>query len=59
LTASSFLTRQLGRKTFFLICLGLFTTSSVLCAYAWNLHAMLLFRIMQGLGGGGMVPVAQ
>ena len=59
MTASSFLTRQLGRKTFFLICLGLFTTSSVLCAYAWNLHAMLLFRIMQGLGGGGMVPVAQ
>ena len=59
LTASSFLTRQLGRKTFFLICLGLFTTSSVLCAYAWNLHAMLLFRIMQGLGCGGMVPVAQ
>jgi DHA2 family multidrug resistance protein len=33
--------------------------SSVLCAYAWNLQAMLLFRIVQGLGGGGMVPVAQ
>ena len=48
-----------GRKTFFLICLALFTASSVLCAYAWNLQAMLLFRILQGLGGGGMVPVAQ
>jgi DHA2 family multidrug resistance protein len=59
LTASSFLTRRLGRKTFFLICLALFTASSVLCGYAWNLQAMLLFRIMQGLGGGGMVPVAQ
>ncbi len=59
LTASSFLTRRLGRKTFFLICLALFTASSVLCAYAWNLQAMLLFRIVQGLGGGGMVPVAQ
>jgi DHA2 family multidrug resistance protein len=58
LTASSFLTRRLGRKTFFLICLALFTASSVLCGYAWNLQAMLLFRIMQGLGGG-MVPVAQ
>jgi DHA2 family multidrug resistance protein len=59
LTASSFLTRRLGRKTFFLTCLGLFTASSVLCAYAWNLETMLLFRIMQGLAGGGMVPVAQ
>ena len=59
LTASSFLARRLGRKTFFLICLALFTASSVLCAYAWNLDALLLFRILQGLGGGGMVPVAQ
>src|ERR1700741_121291 len=59
LTASSFLTQRLGRRTFFLICLALFTASSVLCAYAWNLDAMLVFRIVQGLGGGGMVPVAQ
>src|SRR6516162_6840593 len=59
LTASSFLARMLGRKTFFLICLGLFTLSSVLCGFASNLQALLLFRILQGLGGGGMVPVAQ
>jgi DHA2 family multidrug resistance protein len=59
LTASSFLTQRLGRKTFFVICVAAFTVSSVLCAYAWNLQAMLLFRIVQGLGGGGMVPVAQ
>jgi len=59
LTASSFLTQRLGRKTFFLICLALFTASSVLCAYASSLNALLLFRIVQGLGGGGMVPVAQ
>jgi DHA2 family multidrug resistance protein len=59
LTASSFLARLLGRKAFFLICLALFTVSSVLCALAWNLDSLLLFRILQGLGGGGMVPVAQ
>ena len=59
LTASSFLTRRFGRKPFFLACLGLFTASSVMCAYAWSLDSMLLFRIMQGLAGGGMVPVAQ
>jgi DHA2 family multidrug resistance protein len=59
LTASPFLARRLGRKTFFLICLGLFSISSILCAQAWTLNALLLFRILQGLAGGGMVPVSQ
>lgn len=59
LTASSYLARRLGRKTFFLICLGLFTLSSLLSGLAPNLNALLLLRIMQGVGGGGMVPVAQ
>ena len=59
LTASSFLARMLGRKTFFLICLGLFTLSSILCGFAPNLNALLLFRVLQGFAGGGMVPVAQ
>jgi MFS transporter, DHA2 family, multidrug resistance protein len=59
LTASSYLARRLGRKQMFLICLALFTLSSVLCGFAPNLNALLLFRIMQGLGGGGMVPVSQ
>lgn len=59
LTASSFLARMLGRKTFFLICLALFTVSSILCGFAPSLSTLLLFRILQGLGGGGMVPVAQ
>jgi MFS transporter, DHA2 family, multidrug resistance protein len=59
LTASSFLARILGRKTFFLICLGLFSLSSILCGVAPNLKALLLFRVLQGFGGGGMVPVAQ
>ena len=59
LTASSFLARLLGRKRFFLTCLGLFTASSLLCGYAWNLDALLLFRLAQGLGGGGMVPLSQ
>src|SRR5437660_12102776 len=36
LTASSFLARWLGRKRFLLICLALFTVSSVLCGFAWN-----------------------
>jgi DHA2 family multidrug resistance protein len=59
LTASSFLARMFGRKTFFLICLGAFTLSSLLCGFAPNLNALLLCRMLQGFGGGGMVPVAQ
>ena len=59
LTASSFLARLFGRKTFFLTCLVLFAVSSVLCGFAQNLQMLLLFRILQGLGGGGMVPVSQ
>jgi len=58
LTASAYLAKTLGRKAFFLICLTLFTLSSVLCGMAWTLPSLLLFRIMQGFSGGGMVPVA-
>jgi DHA2 family multidrug resistance protein len=59
LTASSFLANRLGRRTFFLSCLALFTISSWLCGVAWSLQSMLLFRVLQGFAGGGMVPVAQ
>ncbi len=59
LTASSYLAKTFGRKPFFLISLGLFTLSSLLCGNAPNLNALLLCRILQGVGGGGMVPVAQ
>src|SRR6202035_3785086 len=57
--ASSYLAKTFGRKPFFLVSLGLFTLSSLLCGNAPNLNALLLFRILQGVGGGGMVPVAQ
>jgi len=58
LTASPFLARLLGRKTFFLISLATFTASSLLCGLAGSLDQLLMFRILQGMGGGGMVPVA-
>jgi DHA2 family multidrug resistance protein len=59
LTASSFMAKRFGRKTFYITCVVLFTVSSVLCAFAWNIQSLLLFRILQGLGGGGMVPISQ
>jgi MFS family permease len=46
-----------GRKNFFLVCIALFTISSLLCGFASSLQALLL--LMQGLAGGGMTPVAQ
>jgi MFS transporter, DHA2 family, multidrug resistance protein len=48
-----------GRKRFFLICLVLFTVSSLLCGLAPNLGAIILFRALQGAGGGGLQPMAQ
>lgn len=59
LTASSYLAKRFGRKPFYIACVVLFTASSVLCGLAWNFESLLFFRILQGLGGGGMVPVSQ
>ena len=59
LTASTFLAKTFGRKAFFIACLGIFTLSSVMCGFAGDLKMLLLCRVLQGLGGGGMVPVAQ
>lgn len=59
LTASSHLAKAFGRRRFFVVSLALFTTSSLLCGMAWDIRSLLFFRILQGLGGGGMVPVSQ
>jgi MFS transporter, DHA2 family, multidrug resistance protein len=59
LSASGWIAEMFGRKNFFLVCIALFTASSLLCGFAWNLQALLIFRLMQGLAGGGMTPVAQ
>ncbi|HJX84972.1 MAG TPA: DHA2 family efflux MFS transporter permease subunit, partial [Candidatus Angelobacter sp.] len=48
-----------GRKRFFMLCLGMFTVSSLLCAIAPSLGFLLFFRILQGAGGGGLQPMAQ
>jgi len=48
-----------GRKRFFIICVLLFTGSSLLCGIAPNLGAIIVFRVLQGAGGGGMQPMCQ
>jgi DHA2 family multidrug resistance protein len=54
LPASGWLSNVVGRKRFYMICVALFTVSSLLCGLAPNLSALIFFRILQGLGGGGM-----
>src|SRR6202035_171838 len=59
LPISGWFAALLGRKRFFLLCLFLFTLSSLLCGAAPSLALLILFRVMQGAGGGGLQPMAQ
>jgi MFS transporter, DHA2 family, multidrug resistance protein len=54
LPASGWLSNVVGRKRFYMICVALFTISSLFCGLAPSLSALIFFRILQGLGGGGM-----
>jgi MFS transporter, DHA2 family, multidrug resistance protein len=59
LCASSWLAGAFGRRNFFLTCIAAFTACSILCGFAQDLTSLLVFRVLQGLAGGGMTPVAQ
>jgi MFS transporter, DHA2 family, multidrug resistance protein len=59
LPISGWLAGTFGRKRFFMSCLGVFTVSSLLCGFAPSLGMLLLFRVLQGAGGGGLQPMAQ
>jgi len=54
LPASGWLSNVIGRKRFYMVCVAIFTVSSLLCGLAPSLGALIFFRILQGLGGGGM-----
>jgi MFS transporter, DHA2 family, multidrug resistance protein len=59
LPISGWLAGLFGRKRFFLICIFLFTMSSLLCGTATSLGMLIIFRVLQGAGGGGLQPMAQ
>ena len=59
LPVSGWLANVIGRKRFYMICVGLFTASSLLCAMSTSLGMMLTARVLQGIGGGGMAPTEQ
>jgi MFS transporter, DHA2 family, multidrug resistance protein len=59
LPISGWLANLFGRKRFFMICIFVFTVSSLLCGIAPSLPMLILFRVIQGVGGGGLQPMAQ
>src|SRR6202035_3765269 len=59
LPITGWLVSLLGRRRFFLICISLFTVISLFCGVAPTLGVLLLSRIIQGAGGGGLQSMAQ
>jgi DHA2 family multidrug resistance protein len=59
LPMSGWLASAFGRKRFFLLCIFMFTVTSLLCGIAPSLPILILFRVIQGAGGGGLQPMAQ
>jgi MFS transporter, DHA2 family, multidrug resistance protein len=59
LPLSAWLSRIFGRKRYYLACVAVFTLSSLFCGFAPSLGALIFFRVLQGIGGGGLAPVEQ
>ena len=59
LPISAWLSRVFGRKAYYMTCVALFTLTSFVCGIAPTLPILLVARILQGIGGGGLAPVEQ
>jgi DHA2 family multidrug resistance protein len=59
LPMTGWLGNHFGRKRVFITCIGMFTFASALCGAAVNLPMLIAARVLQGAGGGAMVPIAQ
>src|SRR5580700_3872085 len=59
LPLSGWFSSLIGRKKFYMICVAIFTVSSFLCGLAPSLGVLVLFRVLQGIGGGGLQPSEQ
>ncbi len=58
-TMAAWWSARLGRQRFYMLSFGLFTGASVLCGSARSLETMILARALQGIGGGGLIPLSQ
>lgn len=56
---SGWLARRVGTRRLFLVALSTFVAGSVLCGLAWSLDSLVAFRVLQGIGGGAMLPTGQ
>ena len=59
LPVSAWLGERIGRRTYYLGCIGVFIITSVACGFAPNLNSLIVFRILQGLAGGALLPTSQ
>src|SRR4030081_3848192 len=59
LPISGWLATRLGRRNYFLLSIAVFTVASALCGMARSLNALIAFRVLQGLAGGGLQPSSQ
>ncbi|WP_234447164.1 DHA2 family efflux MFS transporter permease subunit [Virgibacillus salexigens] len=55
---AGWMTERFGTKRIYLICIGIFAVGSLLCALSTSIKQLILFRILQGLGGGMVLPIA-
>lgn len=56
---SGWLATFFGRKRFYMACVVIFVVASFFCGLAWNIESLVFFRVIQGLGGGSLVPLEQ
>jgi DHA2 family multidrug resistance protein len=56
---SAWLSQVLGRKRYYMMSVALFIATSLLCGVAPSLATLIVFRVLQGIGGGGLAPVEQ
>ena len=59
LPISGWISAHLGRRNYFLLSIGVFTFASALCGMATSLVQIIVFRVLQGLAGGGLQPSSQ
>jgi len=56
---SGWAVHRIGAKPVYMVSLALFIVGSVLCGFAWSASSLIIFRVLQGLGGGMIMPVGQ